>query len=59
MHFAEDTDNLNNASPKMSYLEAVKYFEQLQILDEPNEFDKTSTEKELSEFSVRIKICSF
>ncbi|XP_014601638.1 PREDICTED: uncharacterized protein LOC106785559 [Polistes canadensis] len=51
MHFAEDTDNLNNASLKMSYSEAVKYFEELRILDEPNEFDKTSIGEELSEFN--------
>lgn len=57
MHFAEDTDNLKNASLKMSYSEAVKYFEELRILDEPNEFDKTSIGEELSEFNVRIKIC--
>ncbi|XP_047352643.1 uncharacterized protein LOC124950235 isoform X2 [Vespa velutina] len=48
IHFTEDTNNPSNTSIKQSYSEAVKYFEDLQKLDDSNESNNISTIKNSS-----------
>ncbi|KAK2584019.1 hypothetical protein KPH14_006475 [Odynerus spinipes] len=48
LHFTENTNNSGNVTSKLSYSEAINYFEDLKRLDKPNKQSETSIIEELS-----------